>query len=390
MEGMKESGTKHLGTVPISWKVQPFKYCVNICNGREYADIEVEEGGYPVIGSGGEFARASKYCYKGESVLLGRKGTIDRPMYIDDAFWCVDTMFYTQMKRNMCAKYLYYCALNFRFDYYMTSTALPSMTQTDLGSEKICVPSIVEQQAIADFLDDKCSQIDGIISDIEKQIEILKSYKKSLVTETVTKGLYKNLKLKECSFDFAREINDLWKETKIKYICSMYSGSNLTSEEIEEDGAYPVYGGNGLRGYFSDYTNDGEYVIVGRQGALCGNIHLVDGKFWATDHAVVTYLKDENNSHYVRYLFESMNFNQYSQSAAQPGLAVSTIMNLKTAIPQSKETQKEIADYLDDQCAKVDSIITAKQTQLTQMQQHKKSLIYEYVTGKRRVQGFGN
>ena len=122
----------------------------------------------------------------------------------------------------------------------------------------------------------------------------------------------------------------------------MYSGNNLTAEDIEEDGDFPVYGGNGIRGYYSEYSNDGEYIIVGRQGALCGNIHLTEGKFWATDHAVVTYLKPFYDSHFIKYLFESMNFNQYSQSAAQPGLAVSTIMNLRTVIPESKSEQHKI------------------------------------------------
>ena len=96
---------------PTSWTIKRFKYCAQICNGGEYSDIEVEEGGYPVIGSGGEFARASKFSYCGKSVLLGRKGTVDKPLFVDGAFWCVDTMFYTKIKDFMYEKYLYYCAL---------------------------------------------------------------------------------------------------------------------------------------------------------------------------------------------------------------------------------------------------------------------------------------
>ena len=163
-EQMKPSGFDYLGDIPKSWDAKRFKYCVQICNGGEYADIEVDDGGYAVIGSGGEFARASKYCYRGESVLLGRKGTIDKPLYVNDAFWCVDTMFYTKAKAGMVPKFLYYCALGFRFDYYVTSTALPSMTQKDLGSEVIAVPPTNDQQAIANFLDKQCAKIDGIIA----------------------------------------------------------------------------------------------------------------------------------------------------------------------------------------------------------------------------------
>ena len=101
-------------------------------------------------------------------------------------------MFYTKPQKNYIGKFLYYCALCFRFGYYVTSTALPSMTQKDIGSEHIAVPPTIEQKAIADFLDKQCNRIDGIISDLEKQIETLQKYKKSLILETVTKGLNKN------------------------------------------------------------------------------------------------------------------------------------------------------------------------------------------------------
>ena len=143
----------------------------DIANLLKGCNVEVEEGGYPVIGSGGEFARASKFSYCGKSVLLGRKGTVDKPLFVDGAFWCVDTMFYTKIKDFMYEKYLYYCALCFPFDYYVTSTALPSMTQRDLGSQEIAVPPKKDQKAIADFLDKECAQIDSIAADLEKQME---------------------------------------------------------------------------------------------------------------------------------------------------------------------------------------------------------------------------
>jgi len=412
MEGMKESGTKHLGIVPISWKVQPFKYCVNICNGREYADIEVEEGGYPVIGSGGEFARASKYCYKGESVLLGRKGTIDRPMYINDAFWCVDTMFYTQTKRNMCAKYLYYCALNFRFDYYMTSTALPSMTQTDLGSEKICVPSIAEQQAIADFLDDKCSQIDGIISDIEKQIDILKSYKKSLITETVTKGLDKNVKMKDSGVEWIGEIPEHWDVKRLGHISDMQNGyvgptvDILVSEDEGEMYIQSLHVKNGKINFGNDfyvtekwgkthpkiYTGD---VLVVQTGEI-GQIGLVTEEYDGKNcHALIichTHKEEIVPEYLIYYLMSDVGrwqLLQYETGTTLKHLNSGKIKCSKIIVPKIKE-QQVIAEMLKKQCDEVDSIITTKQTQLTQMQQHKKSLIYEYVTGKKRVQCFGD
>lgn len=183
---MKDSGIDWIGKIPANWDIKKLKYCCRICNGAEYADIEVSDGGYPVMGSGGEFARASKYSYDKESVLLGRKGTIDKPLYVDFPFWAVDTMFYTKINKNMYPKFLYYSATKIRFDYYVTATALPSMTQRDLGSEPLTIPPYNIQMQIADYLDKECAKIDTTINDKKEQLETIKEYKKSLIYEYVT------------------------------------------------------------------------------------------------------------------------------------------------------------------------------------------------------------
>lgn len=183
---MKDSGIDWIGKIPANWDIKKLKYCCRICNGAEYADIEVSDGGYPVMGSGGEFARASKYSYDKESVLLGRKGTIDKPLYVDFPFWAVDTMFYTKINKNMYPKFLYYSATKIRFDYYVTATALPSMTQRDLGSEPLTIPPYNIQMQIAGYLDKECTKIDKTINDKKEQLETIKEYKKSLIYEYVT------------------------------------------------------------------------------------------------------------------------------------------------------------------------------------------------------------
>lgn len=183
---MKQSGVEWIGDVPKHWEVMPFKRAMTIYNGSDYKHIQVDVAGYPVIGSGGEFARASQYVYDGEVVLLGRKGTIDKPMYYNGKFWTVDTMFYAIPKKRVNCKYLYYQALIIPFDRYATSTALPSMTQTDLNLNIIGLPPTVEQAAIASYLDRKCATIDTSISNAQHQIDLLQEYKQSLITEVVT------------------------------------------------------------------------------------------------------------------------------------------------------------------------------------------------------------
>ena len=182
---MKDSGVDWIGMIPEGWKVVHMKRALSFNNGRDYKNIEVDEG-YPVIGSGGQFAYASEYLYDGEAILFGRKGTIDKPMHINDKFWTVDTMFYATPKSNAYGRYLYYQATAMPLNKYSTQTALPSMTQTSLQNILICFPPLSEQQAIAAYLDEKCSKIDTIVANLDKQISKYADLKRSLIDEVIT------------------------------------------------------------------------------------------------------------------------------------------------------------------------------------------------------------
>jgi len=169
------------------WNLMKLKHCVSICNGRDYSNVQVTDGGYPVIGSGGEFARASEYLYDKSSVLFGRKGTIDKPLFQENPFWTVDTMFYTIINLNyLIPKYLYYFATTIDFPYYMTNTALPSMTKSDLENIYLNLPSLTEQENIIDYLDKKCAEIDSAIQNKEALIEKVTEYKIRLISDAVT------------------------------------------------------------------------------------------------------------------------------------------------------------------------------------------------------------
>lgn len=254
----------------------------------------------------------------------------------------------------------------------------------DFSLMKLPLPTIQEQQSIATYLDQKCSEIDELITLQEKMITKLQSYKQSVITEAVTKGLDKNVPLKDSGIEWIGEIPEHWKITKIQYLAQLKSGYNLTTEEIKDSGLYPVYGGNGIRGYYDKYFLEGDYVLIGRQGALCGNINYSTGKSWATEHAVVCYPKTKYITKWFGELLRVMNLNQYSLAAAQPGLAVERIKLLPIPIIPLSE-QQSIANYLDPKCSEIDELISIKQQKIEKLKDYKKSLIFECVTGKRKV-----
>ena len=250
----------------------------------------------------------------------------------------------------------------------------------------ISVPPLPTQQRIADFLDRKCAEIDELAALQETMIAELKRYKQSVITEAVTKGLDPNVPMQDSGVEWIGKIPEGWEVRKIKTMATLKSGNNLTTYDfLEGEDGYPVYGGNGFRGYFSQYSNDGDFVLIGRQGALCGNINYAHGKFWATDHAVVCYPKCEFILTWFGESLRAMNLNQYSLSSAQPGLSVDRIRELYMVVPPLSK-QRAIAECLDRKCAEIDELIAIKQQKIEALKEYKKSVIFEYVTGKKEVE----
>lgn len=260
-----------------------------------------------------------------------------------------------------------------------------TLSYGELKKMFIPVPSLPEQRRIADFLDAKCAEIDSILEQTKASIEEYKKLKQSVITEAVTKGIRGKRPMKDSGMEYIGEIPEDWAAVAIKTICTMKAGKNLTTEQILEEGLYPVYGGNGIRGYYNEYLHDGEYLLVGRQGALCGNVHKVVGRFWPTEHAVVTTPSKGVEIPYLFYVLLGANLNQYSSdTAAQPGLSVKVVQNVRLPFAPNYE-QQEIAAYLDEKCAAIDSLIASKESLVTELEAYKKSLIYEYVTGKKEI-----
>ena len=175
-----------------------------------------------------------------------------------------------------------------------------------------------------------------------------------------------------------------WPIKRIKDIVNLKSGDSITSDNITPNDDYPVFGGNGLRGYTNSYTHEGYYVLIGRQGALCGNINYAEGKFWASEHAIVAVAIKKHDTFWLGELLRMMNLNQYSNAAAQPGLAVERIKLLRIPVPPYEE-QVLIASRLKDMISKNEKMVSILREQITTLIAYRKSRVHECVTGQRRI-----
>lgn len=206
--------------------------------------------------------------------------------------------------------------------------------------------------------------------------------------------MLKMRKMKASGIEWIGEIPEGWEVVPVKRLCTMQAGKNLTSEQIAPEGTYPVYGGNGIRGFFSDYNCDGQFLTVGRQGALCGNVHKINGKVWATEHAVITTPSSYTILDFLYYLLIGMDLNQYvSSTAAQPGLAVGTLLNLKTCYPCSTLEQTQISNYLNAKCSEIDVMLSKTRSSIEEYKKLKQAVITQAVTkgvrGEREMKDSG-
>jgi type I restriction enzyme S subunit len=184
---------------------------------------------------------------------------------------------------------------------------------------------------------------------------------------------------KDSGVEWLGQVPKHWNTIALKHLANLQSGSSITAESIADEGPYPVYGGNGRRGFTSDFTHDGAFVLVGRQGALCGNVNFASGKFWASEHAVVCAPRRELALRWFGEVLRAMNLGQYSVAAAQPGLSVEIILRLVLPVPPLSE-QRAISQLLERETAKIDALVAEQQRLIELLQEKRQAVISHAVT----------
>lgn len=179
---------------------------------------------------------------------------------------------------------------------------------------------------------------------------------------------------KASGVEWLGDVPEHWNLVALKRIANLKSGDSINGESIGETGDYPVLGGNGLRGYSSSYTHDGHFVVIGRQGALCGNINYGSGKFWASEHAVVASPLMQVETVWLGEMLRAMNLNQHSVSAAQPGLSMEFVGNLQTILPPITD-QTKIASFLASETSKIDELVDEQRKLIELLKEKRQSVI---------------
>lgn len=393
----KDSGVKWLGEIPSHWGLLKSKYLwketfENSTSGKEdllsvsqYTGVTKSK-----TDSRSESLVGYKIVHKDDLVInimlawLGGLGVSNDEGVVSPAYCTY------KLIRDYNPKFLHYL---YKTPLYLAEFArhstgvVPSrwrMYTDDFGQVVSLLPPVEEQDAIVRYLDAATSKIDKAIDMQQKMIDLLNERKQIIIQNAVTKGLDDKVEMKDSGVEWIGMIPKHWEIIKIKHLAKLQSGSNLTSNEISDTGSYPVYGGNGLRGFYGSYNCEGSYVLIGRQGALCGNINYAEDKFWVTEHAVVCYPKETYNTLWFGEVLRLMNLGQYSLASAQPGLAVERIKGLYVPNP-SIEEQNKIALFLKQNIGKIDLYARHCQRQITLLQERKQIIINEVVTGKVKV-----
>lgn len=246
------------------------------------------------------------------------------------------------------------------------------------------LPPLHEQKRIAQFLDEKTAKIDQAISIKEQQIALLKERKKIIVWEVVTKGINSHAPMKDSGIFWIGKMPTHWMLKKIKHYTWHRSGDGITNSQLSEDGLFQVYGGNGFIGYHDKYNVDGKYIVVGRVGALCGNVRFESGKKWVSDNALIFRFSNEIDGAYLAIIMEAADLNKLNESNAQPLITGTKVANVSIPIAPANE-RAALIDQIRRLSRKIDDAIDLKMQQIGALKDYKTSLINEAVTGKIKV-----
>ncbi len=287
---------------------------------------------------------------------------------------------------------MYYLRMAAYKDVFLSLSTGIRVRSCDLRWNKLAVfpfvmPERTEQDAIVEYIDRELAKADLIIAEAKASIEEYKAWKTSIIYEAVTKGLNPNAEMKESGIDIIGSMPAHWETCRLKYLCDVMTGDQDT-QNADENGEYPFYVRSPIIQRANVYTYDGEGILMAGDGAGAGRVfHHAFGKY-AIHQRVYCFHNFRNiNTEYYLYFISELFKKVMDKGSAQstvPSVRLPMIQDFVFCIPSEDEQQK-IVVYLNEKCSNIDSIVADKEALITDLESYKKSLIFEVVTGKRKV-----
>lgn len=406
---MTSQATPWLPDLPATWERAQIRRVAEIRNGADYKEVEVAEGGYPVYGSGGEFRRAGKYLFAGESVLFGRKGTIDKPLHVTGRFWTVDTMFYTDLNREkVVPRYLYYYATTMPFGLYATSTALPSVTGAQLAGHTMPLPPLEVQKVIADYLDRETARIDTLIEEQRRLIELLQGRRKAVVERAVFGGL-DDAPTRQNAEPWLPATPEHWPIVQLGFLSDTLAGYAFLSDGFSADESHgPLLRGVNVKPGAVDWSEVVYWDAAARPvppeySLQVGDLVFgMDRPFVGAGVRIAPVTEDDLpallvqrvmrirsiegiDSSYLRYAVATDAFLDYLEplftGVSVPHVSEWQVRKFKMPCPPLDEQQR-IVEYLDAQTAKSDELIAETERFIELSRERRAALITAAVTGQ--------
>ena len=355
-----------------NWKEVTIGDVCKIGHGRDYKNLK--SGDVPVYGTGGYMTSVDNYLYNGETVCIGRKGTIDKPLYHNGKIWTVDTLFYTYDFHGILPKYLYYAFCTIDWLSMNEASGVPSLTAKNISTITLQLPPLPEQQRIAKALSD----VDALISTTEKLLRKKKNIKQGAMQELLTgkkrlPGFAKSTRTK------MTELGKIPEDWEVKSLGEMLKIGHGKDYKNLKSGDVPVYGTGGYMTSVNDFLYEGETVCIGRKGTI-DKPQYHSGKIWTVDTLFYTYDFKSLNPKYLFYKFCLIDWLSMNEASGVPSLTAKNIEDIQIVISTEKE-QTAIANVLSS----MDKEIETLNTKLEKYRNLKTAMMQQLLTGKIRL-----
>lgn len=408
MREMKDSGVPWIGEIPRDWAVSQLKFCVSCFDGKRVpVDASLrKKGPYPYWGAGSITDWVDSYLFDEELVLLGEDGApfFDsfRPVahLINEKVWVNNHIHVLKVIPTMDSRFLVYWLNSVDYHDYINGSILSKLTQSKMNTIRVIIPPQVVQQRIANFLDAKCAEIDAVMEKTLASIEEYKKLKQAVITEAVTKGIRGDRQMKDSGVEWIGKIPKDWSIMKFGRCANVKSNLVDPKQYLDYPQVAPDCIEKGSARLIGPIRTVREanviswnhlffkgQIVYSKIRPLLNKLYIAsfDGLCSADMYPIET----SQEARFVMYLMLSSYFLEQIKQVTEdrvkmPKVNQEELSAFVVVLPMRRE-QQEIVTYLDEKCAAIDSLIASKEALITELEAYKKSIIYEYVTGKKEV-----